>query len=185
LTFPDLHLDITFFALVLIAGFAFFGPPFVVKTLDFWGFKAEFGTSPAAPQANPRPEELPTELRPKLLAELSPDTMLARTMKLTPTEAIIGYVLTISMFRSPRMFSIVSASAAVSIEWIFVVVFAIMALAFALVQRVGARQATAATLIFVAWAFALGGPFTTLSWYDPVYGALALAIVSFGLPFAF
>lgn len=38
------------------------------------------------------------------------------------------------------------------------------------------------TLSFAGWAFALGGPFRYLTWYKPVYGALALTVITFLTP---
>lgn len=35
---------------------------------------------------------------------------------------------------------------------------------------------------FVVWAFATGGPFEALSWYEPYYGALLLPIYTFMVP---
>jgi hypothetical protein len=41
------------------------------------------------------------------------------------------------------------------------------------------RQLSISTLSFCVWAFALGGPFATLSWYKPIYGGLLLPIFTF------
>jgi len=41
-------------------------------------------------------------------------------------------------------------------------------------------QLIISTLSFCVWAFALGGPFKDLSWYQPVYGGLLLPIFTFG-----
>jgi hypothetical protein len=35
---------------------------------------------------------------------------------------------------------------------------------------------------FFVWVFALGGPFASLAWYDPVYGALLLPAYTFSIP---
>ena len=37
-------------------------------------------------------------------------------------------------------------------------------------------------LAFVAWAFAMGGPFATLSWYQPIYGSIILVLVTLIIP---
>jgi hypothetical protein len=48
------------------------------------------------------------------------------------------------------------------------------------VQKVKkAKQLILSTLSFAVWVFALGGPFTLLSWYDPLYGALLLPVFTF------
>ena len=35
---------------------------------------------------------------------------------------------------------------------------------------------------YCIWVFTLGGPFVNLSWYDPIYGSLALPIYTFFIP---
>lgn len=40
----------------------------------------------------------------------------------------------------------------------------------------------ASFLSFAIWAFALGGPFASLSWYSPVYGSLALIAATLLMP---
>ena len=37
-------------------------------------------------------------------------------------------------------------------------------------------QLVISLVAFVVWVFALGGPFTTLSWYDPLYGEILLPV---------
>jgi hypothetical protein len=37
-------------------------------------------------------------------------------------------------------------------------------------------------LAFASWVFALGGPFSTLSWYEPIYGSLLLVFVTLVIP---
>lgn len=43
-------------------------------------------------------------------------------------------------------------------------------------------QIVISTLAFIVWVFALGGPFTGLSWYDPLYGSLLLIGFTFVVP---
>lgn len=43
-------------------------------------------------------------------------------------------------------------------------------------------QISISTGAFVIWVFALGGPFSNLSWYHPVYGTLLLPIYTFFIP---
>jgi|SRR6267378_8652686 len=42
-------------------------------------------------------------------------------------------------------------------------------------------QTLIATIAFPVWAYALGGPFTTLSWFEPFVGSLLLMAVTFTL----
>ncbi len=39
-----------------------------------------------------------------------------------------------------------------------------------------ATQLIISSIAFVVWVFALGGPFTTLGWYNPLYGEILLPI---------
>ena len=43
-------------------------------------------------------------------------------------------------------------------------------------------QLAISTVAFVVWVFALGGPFANLSWYNTVYGAIALVVYTFFVP---
>jgi hypothetical protein len=43
-------------------------------------------------------------------------------------------------------------------------------------------QIVVATGSFIIWVFAIGGPFTFLNWYLPVYGAITLPIYTLGIP---
>lgn len=45
-------------------------------------------------------------------------------------------------------------------------------------------QASAATLAFACWVFALGGPFEFQAWYRPVHGTLVLVLVTLVIPLA-
>jgi hypothetical protein len=46
-------------------------------------------------------------------------------------------------------------------------------------------QAAAATFAFLVWVFAIPeGPFSSLSWYNPVYGLLGLILSTFLIPLA-
>lgn len=51
-------------------------------------------------------------------------------------------------------------------------------------QRYPVFSATAGTLAFACWVFALGGPFAYRPWYQPVYGTLALSFVTLIIPLA-
>ena len=39
-----------------------------------------------------------------------------------------------------------------------------------------------ACLAFSSWVFAMGGPFSSLKWYMPVYGSVLLVIVTLVIP---
>lgn len=43
-------------------------------------------------------------------------------------------------------------------------------------------QAVSATLSFIIWVFALGGPFASQDWYHPVYGSILLVLATLLMP---
>lgn len=43
-------------------------------------------------------------------------------------------------------------------------------------------QIIVSTISFAVWVFALGGPFASLGWYIPAYGALLLPIYTIAVP---
>lgn len=42
-------------------------------------------------------------------------------------------------------------------------------------------QAAVATVAFVVWVFAIGGPFTGSDWYDSIYGAVAIVLFTLAI----
>jgi hypothetical protein len=45
-------------------------------------------------------------------------------------------------------------------------------------------QVVVSTLSFIVWVFAIGGPFSLLSWYQPVYGSILLILFTLIPPLA-
>lgn len=43
-------------------------------------------------------------------------------------------------------------------------------------------QLAVSTLAYAVWAFALGGPFSALAWYKPIYGGILLPAYTFLIP---
>lgn len=43
-------------------------------------------------------------------------------------------------------------------------------------------QIVISSLAFIVWVFALGGPFSGLQWYKPLYGAVLLPLYTFLIP---
>ena len=68
--------------------------------------------------------------------------------------------------------------------WIMFAVFVVITAAWTYVQTREANmppattQIAIATISFVVWVFALGGPFVNLGFYNPVYGSIVLIIYS-------
>lgn len=44
------------------------------------------------------------------------------------------------------------------------------------------QQIVISVVAFIVWVFSLGGPFTQLHWYDPIYGAIVLPLYTFLAP---
>jgi len=44
------------------------------------------------------------------------------------------------------------------------------------------NQVIVATGAFVVWVFAIGGPFAAVTWYQPVYGSVVLALYTVIIP---
>jgi hypothetical protein len=43
-------------------------------------------------------------------------------------------------------------------------------------------QMLVAFISFAVWVFAIGGPFTTLVWYNPLYGSILVALFTLVIP---
>ncbi len=71
-----------------------------------------------------------------------------------------------------------------ALRWIVAgVVFVLTPLYLARVAKVTKRKQIAiSTSAFAVWAFYLGGPFKTLEFYHPVYGALLFVVFTFVVP---
>jgi hypothetical protein len=106
-----------------------------------------------------------------------PDDYATRLLKYIPAEVITLYLTLTSLLRS-------SVDASPILDW---VIFAIGTVATPLylwrlqkVHRI--LQLAISTGAFIVWAFALGGPFTGVSWYVPVYGGILLSVYTFLIP---
>jgi hypothetical protein len=110
-----------------------------------------------------------------------PDDYLSRVLKYIPAEIVALYVSAGGVVPKdhPNKFVIL---------W---VIFFLCAIATPIYMYVFARddvtkkpiwrQIGVATIAFPVWAFALGGPFTNLGWYEPFIGSLVLMFVTFVL----
>lgn len=107
------------------------------------------------------------------------DDYLTRLIKYIPSETVTLYVTLYGM-----------ASGAIAeipfeqITWlIFVVGVVLTPLYLWRIANVNDwLQISVATVAFVIWVFALGGPFANLSWYHSVYGALLLPTFTAVIP---
>lgn len=119
--------------------------------------------------------KLPPEEREKV----KPDDYLNKIIKYIPSEVVALYITLYGV-----------ASAAKNgipfglITWLIFVVGVLGTVLYLwCIAKVNDRsQLLISTGAFVVWVFALGGPFSNLSWYHPVYGALLLPIYTFFVP---
>jgi hypothetical protein len=109
--------------------------------------------------------------------EPQPDRYSARLLKYIPSEVIALYITLDALVR-PK-----AGSPQQLLYWL-VFAFGVVATPIYLrrVQRVTKlSQLTISTLAFVVWVLAVGGPFTQLKYYDPLYGAVLLPIYTFSI----
>ncbi len=72
--------------------------------------------------------------------------------------------------------------------WILLIIFTALTAVYIFKQTSEPRTSTAKTQIlistaaFIVWAFALGEPFSSLSFYRPVYGSLLLILYNLTIP---
>lgn len=107
----------------------------------------------------------------------APDTYTSRLLKYIPSEVIAVYLTLTALLRA-------SAAPDRMLEWL-VFAFGVVVTPLYLwrVQRVWKPlQLVLSTVAFVVWAFALGGPFLSLTWYTAVYGGLLLTAYTFLIP---
>jgi hypothetical protein len=108
----------------------------------------------------------------------TPDHYGDRLIKYIPAEVVILYLTLQSMLQS------IPDSPSLTVSW-GVFGFGILA-TFLHLSRIAKvtkkRQILISLGAFVVWAFALGGPFQTLSWYQPAYGGMLLCCYTFLVP---
>ncbi len=124
----------------------------------------------------------------KASAEQAPDDYVSQLAKFVPAEVISFYV---------AMFAAASTAKSTfnSYEIVTIVMFLLgffATLIFTLATNKKElkpndvpglySKAAISTGAFVVWAFTLGAPFTTFSWYNPFYGTLALAFYTLVAP---
>ena len=111
-----------------------------------------------------------------------PDDWLIKSVKITPVETLVTFIFTNAILMQLPPLGIKPI-----LLWLN---FALLLIATPLflhfyggVWKVG--QLIVSTVAFVIWAYIIGGPFTFLSWYDPFYAALVLALYTFLVPSIF
>ncbi len=106
--------------------------------------------------------------------KIEQDNYLQRLFKYIPSEIILLFVTCEKIILSQSQIPI-------SIYW-YISGFCLIATPFYLLFIMKVRkvsQLIISTLSFAVWVFALGGPFSYMKWYKPLYGALTLPIFTF------
>lgn len=104
---------------------------------------------------------------------VSADTYSDRLFKYIPAELVAGYIFALGMIRK-----LTETGETRALQWGLFAIFLILTpLYLCRVQKVmKISQLIISTVSFAVWVFALGGPFSLCSWYDPVYGAVLLPV---------
>jgi hypothetical protein len=120
-----------------------------------------------APEATPQPPPA------------KPDTYGDRLIKYIPSEVIALHLALTKILMA-------ATTSPHALYWVIFVVGLIATftyMRFAKPPKVSWPQTLIAVAAFAVWVFAIGEPFSSLSWYLPVYGALLLPIFTFFAPF--
>ncbi|MBN2667516.1 MAG: hypothetical protein JXR67_13470 [Bacteroidales bacterium] len=101
------------------------------------------------------------------------DTYSDRLFKYIPAEIVAGYIFAAGMLENLTKAGEISV-----FQWGLFLIFLILTpLYLWRIQKVQKiSQHIISALSFVVWVFALGGPFSLFSWYNPVYGAVLLPV---------
>lgn len=119
----------------------------------------------------------PPETSGKLTGETSyqagKDKYVDRLFKYIPSELVAGYIFVLGIVRQ-----LTDPGEIRVLHWILFFIFCILTpLYLWRIQKVlKVQQHIISLLSFVVWVFALGGPFSLLCWYNPLYGEILLPI---------
>jgi hypothetical protein len=96
-----------------------------------------------------------------------------RLFKYIPAELVAGYIFVLGVVKQ-----LTEAGEIRVFQWSLFVVFCILTpLYLWRIQKVKKLQQHIISLLsFIVWVFALGGPFTLCSWYNPLYGSILLPV---------
>jgi hypothetical protein len=183
LKFDFTKIDFEFFSLTVFGLVFLFARRARLKAADIGGFRLEFD-EPEPDLAAIRPSETYQREQPSDSVNASTssnlgDDYFVRLAKLTPVESLLIYLILMGLSEGEKYYR-------GNLIWTpFVITFLLTPFYAFMVSKVGWVQAVFLTISFVAWAFAIGGPFATLTWYQPVYGALALGAASLVAPLAY
>jgi len=104
-----------------------------------------------------------------------------RLLKYIPAEIVAGFLAIDGIIKSTTEVSVV-------VSWIVFFVLLVLTPFYAWRITTEPNKPTAkadiivSTIAFFVWVFALGGPFSSLGWYLPIYGAILLIVYTLTIP---
>lgn len=106
------------------------------------------------------------------------DNFMDRLLKYIPAEIVAVYIFVegiIRQYQNPVDIK--------GIYWAVFFVFLVLTPVYLwkVLHVSKATQLIVAFLAFFVWVFAVGGPFTFLGWYEPIYGAVLLPVFTFAV----
>jgi hypothetical protein len=105
----------------------------------------------------------------------APDTYFDRVVKYVPADIVAAWIAIVAAVKGAA--ETVPRNAVLWIAFLALIPFASL-WTWRQTSQPGLRPAVTQVLVstgaFVVWVFALGGPFESLSWYQPLYGSLLL-----------
>ncbi len=105
-----------------------------------------------------------------------------KLIKYIPTEIVGGWIAITGVIKSA------SDIPTNKILWILLAIFTILTVIYILQQTSESdkppaiKQTTISTIAFIVWVFALGEPFDSLSFYNPIYGSILLILYNLIIP---
>lgn len=105
-----------------------------------------------------------------------------KLLKYIPTEIVGAWIAITGLIKSA------SNIPTNTILWTLLIIFTGLTALYILKQTsepkkpIAVKQITISTIAFVVWVFALGEPFDSLSFYNPIYGSILLIIYNLTIP---
>ncbi|MEH2334376.1 hypothetical protein [Nostoc sp.] len=110
------------------------------------------------------------------------DDYFSKLLKYIPTEIVGGWIAITGLIKSA------TGIPTNTILWVLLIIFTVITAAYILQQTSerqkppAVKQTIISSIAFLVWVFALGEPFSSLSFYSPVYGSILLIICSLIIP---
>ncbi len=105
-----------------------------------------------------------------------------KLLKYIPTEIVGGWIAITGLIKSA------SDIPTNTILWIILIIFTVLTALYILQQTSepkkppAIKQTTISAIAFIVWVFALGEPFDSLGFYNPIYGSILLIIYNLTIP---